>query len=210
MLTTPPRLPALCSWDRLREAAAGVLQRLPSPLPGLEAEAQLTGALCWALALLDAPRCREADAGARLLRLLAHKYVARGGWRMCLTQGALRPPLPAAAGTGATAAGDAAMLDALGSSCALVEARLSEGEADLPAACRRGLAAGPLLALHLLAEEAPWGRLAAGGSAGAARAAVARMLALAYRTFDLVLPTLSRPEVRGEPGESLDGLKACS
>lgn len=48
LLTTPGTIrlllaAALDSWDRLREAAAGVLLRLPSPLPGQLAAADRYG-----------------------------------------------------------------------------------------------------------------------------------------------------------------------
>eukprot|EP00887_Chlorella_sp_A99_P000062 scaffold16.g62.t1 len=207
---------ALDSWDKLREAAAAVLLRLPSPLPGLESAAELRPVMAWVLALLDAPRCREADAGARLLYLLACKYVAQSGWQLSLADGTVAPPAaPPEAGQGA---GDAALLATLASGCELVEARLAAARADLLGACRRGLAAGPLLALRLLAEAVPWGRLGAGAAAGAAaaereeaaaaaseaRALVARMLELCWQVAEVALPTLSRPQDENVSAEEVD------
>ena len=196
---------------------------MPHPDAGLEGPDQLSGALAWGLDLLEAPRPREADAGARLLRLLACKYVTQGGWRLDLAAGSMQPALMSVsdcgqgADAGATAAaslgqaaGDRAMLAALASGCQLAESWLAAAERDFLAACRRGLAAGPLLALRFLAEEVAWDRLAAGerrgtggGSENAARNTVAeearrlvrRMLELCWRVGELTLPTLARPQV---------------
>ncbi len=62
-------------WDRLRAQALDLLLLFPSPLPGYETEAEVTGLANRALSLLTSPRLREADAGALLLRLVFEKYV---------------------------------------------------------------------------------------------------------------------------------------
>ena len=70
--------------DKLRAAAVRVLAYLPAPLPGLAAPAALLPLLAWARALLMSPRLRDADAGARIVKLVFDVYVLRLGWRVRL------------------------------------------------------------------------------------------------------------------------------
>ena len=151
------------SWERLREAAAAVLLRLPSPLPGTGTPAELQPLLLRALRLLGCPRGREADAGAQLVVLLLRKYG--GGWAATSSRGSGRNGcawlLDLAAGTvqapgqqtepadeqqadgrkGQQVAGDEerqaeALWCFLSSGCRLLEQRVQLAREDMLGACR--------------------------------------------------------------------------
>jgi hypothetical protein len=171
----------LDSWERLREAAAAVLLRLPAPLPGLGSPAALRPLLARALRLLGCPRGREADAGAQLLALLLRKYGGGGGggglcWHFDLARGTVEqaPVVPAPqagvqasddaslaapAGQAGVAAGEeeqaAALWRFLSSAADLLQRRVELAAADLLEACRGGLALGVLLALRCAASWRP-------------------------------------------------------
>jgi hypothetical protein len=173
------------SWDKLRMAASSVLERLPSPLPGLQQPQQLQPLLSWALQLTLSPRVRESDAGARLLRLLLIKYVLGLKWRVQLHPEPLVQS-PAAAGDTA-AAGDARDADALvhsvmgflSSLTAQLRSQLTAAHTDLAAASRRGLVHGIVLALRYAADETPWARLAGSSSSSTASVTVSATAAAA-------------------------------
>lgn len=156
----PAAAAALDSWERLREAAAAVLLRLPSPLPGFATPAALAPLLRRALRLLACPRGREADAGAQLLLLLLRKYGGgdAGGccWGLDVVSGAVEapptPPPPPPAGAAESGAEEeareAALWCFLESACRLLQRRVELAQADMLGACRGGLAQGALLALR--------------------------------------------------------------
>lgn len=109
---------ALDSWERLREAAAAVLLRLPTPLPGAATPAELQPLLCRGLRLLGCPRGREADAGAQLVLLLLRKYG--GGWGASCSGGGCAWLLDLAEGTvQAPAAGEQQAGDEAGQQAAI-------------------------------------------------------------------------------------------
>ncbi|EFJ43357.1 hypothetical protein VOLCADRAFT_96436 [Volvox carteri f. nagariensis] len=215
---------AVDSWDKLRQAASSCLMRLPTPLPGLSSVAQLTPLLAWAAGLLNSPRARESDAGARLIKILYGKYVAGCGWRLQLhpKPRALPPPPPPAAtaqhpqhynphpdrGSVPVIADPqpyAAVLDFLDAVLDLVNSQVAAAREDLAAACRRSLAHGPLLLLRYVVEDVPWGAVCA-SPAGLAAAAgwAAKALAAAEELVGLALPVLSRPQERNVGAEEVD------
>ncbi|KAF6263138.1 putative death-receptor fusion protein-domain-containing protein [Scenedesmus sp. NREL 46B-D3] len=181
------------TWDKLRVAASSVLERLPSPLPGLEQPDRLQPLLGWALQLTHSPRVRESDAGARLLRLLLIKYVLRLRWRIQLhPQLAVQGPAAVEAASSSTmdgsskgAAAAAVGADALvqpvmgflSSLTAQLRRQLALAHADLAAASRCGLVHGIVLALRYAADEVPWAKL--GGSSSTASATVSASAAAA-------------------------------
>jgi hypothetical protein len=180
-----------------------VLERLPSPLPGLEQPQQLQPLLSWALQLTHSPRVRESDAGARLLRLLLIKYVSGLKWRVQLyseplVQGAGATVLtPAEAEEGvsssakpssskgtAAAAGDAdalvhSVICFLSSLTGQLRSQLVLAHTDLAAASRCGLVHGIVLALRYAADETPWAKLAGSSSTASATVSAAAAAAAA-------------------------------
>ncbi|KAJ9513159.1 hypothetical protein QJQ45_029351, partial [Haematococcus lacustris] len=90
---------AVDSWDKLRQGACSALLKLGSPLPGLATPAQLQPLLEWAQGLMWSPRLREADAGARMLRLMLAKYALGLHWHFQLGRPLRLQPPPLAPGT---------------------------------------------------------------------------------------------------------------
>jgi hypothetical protein len=176
-----------------------VLERLPSPLPGLEQPQQLQPLLSWALQLTHSPRVRESDAGARLLRLLLIKHVLGLKWRIQLypeplVQGAAVVAAGGEEGAsssaksssrkGAAAAGDAdahvhSVMCFLSSLTGQLRSQLVLAHTDLAAASRRGLVHGIVLALRYAADETPWARLASSSSTATATVSAAAAAAAA-------------------------------
>jgi hypothetical protein len=174
-----------------------VLERLPSPLPGLEHPQQLQPLLSWALQLTHSPRVRESDAGARLLRLLLIKYVLGLKWRIQLypepsVQGAAAAAAvgeesaassaKTSSSKGAAAGGNAdghvhSVMCFLSSLTAQLRSQLVLAHTDLAAASRRGLVHGIVLALRYAADETPWAKVA--GSSSTANATVSAAAAAA-------------------------------
>lgn len=162
--TPPPAAAALDSWERLREAAAAVLLRLPTPLPGTGSPGELQPLLGRALCLLGCPRSREADAGAQLVVLLLRKYGggsgARGGsgvggsccWLLDVAAGTVAAPLP---GRTAEELQGEALWAFLVSGCDLLESRVQAAGQDWLEACRGNLALGVLLALRCVLRARP-------------------------------------------------------
>jgi hypothetical protein len=189
--------------------SCSVLERLPSPLPGLEQPQQLQQLLSWALQLTLSPRVRESDAGARLLRLLLIKYVLGLKWRLQLyPEPSVQSPAAeseapgsssvsgkqgrAATAKAAAAAADALVLSVmcfLSSLTAQLRSQLALAHADLAAASRRGLVHGVVLALRYVADEVPWAMLA--GSGSTARATVSTAAAVAAGSRLEVQPAAS-------------------
>ncbi|KAL4419934.1 hypothetical protein ABPG75_007032 [Micractinium tetrahymenae] len=214
---------ALDRWERLREAAAAVLLRLPTPLPGLATPAALRPLLACALRLLGCPRSRESDAGAQLLLLILRKYGgatggAAGGsggccWRLDVARGEVEAPQEAAPASGA-ADGEpqqaqqqaAALWTFLGSACDLLERRIRLAEGDMLEACRGGLAQGVLLALRYSVPHIPWKRLAEQDPDPGRdwQGLVSRLLALCYAMADLTLPVLSKPQDQNMDAADVD------
>lgn len=150
----PRAATALDNWERLREASAAVLLRLPTPLPGLGSPAALQPLLARALRLLACPRGREADAGAQLLLLLLRKYGGAGAragssggccWQLDVAAGTVAAAPPAAEEPDPQAA---ALWRLLASACDLLQQRLRLADQDMLEACRGGLVQGVLLALR--------------------------------------------------------------
>jgi hypothetical protein len=143
---------ALDCWERLREAAAAVLLRMPTPLPGFDSPAALQPLLRRVLLLLGLPRGRESDAGAQLLLLLLRKYAGATSepnpgccWRLNLATGTVEA---APAGQAGRQRQGEALWCFLSSACDLLQQRLQLAEGDMLEACRGGLAQGVLLAIR--------------------------------------------------------------
>lgn len=144
------------SWERLREAAAAVLLRFPTPLPGAASPAELQPLLARALRLLGCPRSRESDAGAQLVLLLLRKYgggwSGAGGaccWRLDLAAGTVAAPEAGEEGADQQwQRQQEALWCFLSRSCDLLERRVRLAQEDMLEACRGGLALGALLALR--------------------------------------------------------------
>jgi hypothetical protein len=170
------------------------LSLMRTPLPGLETPAALRPLLLWARQLLMSPRLFEADAGARIVKLISDDYVTRLGWRVTLWP-QLSVEVPTAAGQRARPAGPAAAagrvhpgaaeaaLGLLRSLASKAQQQATLGADDLAAACRHGLAHGPLLAARDVCEGLSWEPMLAAATAapfpapaapGAARAGAGR------------------------------------
>lgn len=124
--------------------------------------------VAWARNLLLSPRLRDADAGARLVRLVAEKYAARLGWRVLLWPELLVQPPGGAGAQGVGNGGSAGAPPMWGCVLALARSlaheadRLAQlGQADAAAAARMGMAHGPLLAMRFIVDDLPWPTLAA-------------------------------------------------
>jgi hypothetical protein len=140
------------------------MELMPSPLPGCETPQQLLPLLTWAMQLLQNPRVRESDAGARTLQLVASKYLVGLGWTLTV---APKPSVTAAGAAGAAVeapASDGQVVAAaaawLGSLTSQLRSQLMSAHADMAAASRHGLVHGPLLALKYTVEVLPWQMLA--------------------------------------------------
>lgn len=154
---------------------------MPSPLPGCTTPQQVLPLLQWALQLLQSPRVRESDAGARALQLLVLKYLAGLGWVLCVApEPAVSSPAAAACqqepsaprlvrsrgwGAGGGCASEQQLVQAaaamLSSLSDLLRDQLARAEADMTGSSRSGLAHGTLLALKYVIEVLPWPALAA-------------------------------------------------
>lgn len=78
----------LQDFDAVRSLAFGLLCRFPpGPLPGLGSSSEVHALLVAALPLLQSARVYESDAGAAILRLVAHRYVGALGWTVQLHWG---------------------------------------------------------------------------------------------------------------------------
>ena len=142
---SPAAAAALDSWERLREAAAAVLLRLPTPLPGAASPAELQPLLRRALRLLGCPRGREADAGAQLMVLLLRKYGGGGvggsgsggcAWLLDLAAGTVQAPADSAPDAGEEEQQAVALWCFFSSSCDLLEQRVQLAREDMLGACR--------------------------------------------------------------------------
>jgi hypothetical protein len=143
--------------------ACRVLELMPSPLPCCETPEQLLPLLTWAVQLLQNPRVRESDAGARTLQLLVSKYLVGLGWTLTVAPHPAVAAAAAGAVLGASANADQVVAAAaawLGSLSAQLRSQLMSAHADMAAASRHGLVHGPLLALKYTVEVLPWPMLA--------------------------------------------------
>lgn len=154
---------------------------MPSPLPGCTTPQQVLPLLQWAMQLLQSPRVRESDAGARTLQLLVLKYLSGLGWVLCVApEPAVSPPAAAACqqepsaprlvrsrgwGAGSGCASEQQLVQAaaamLASLSGLLRDQLARAEADMTGLSRSGLVHGTLLALRYVIEVLPWLALAA-------------------------------------------------
>jgi len=202
--------------DKLRAGAARALSLLPIPLPGLETPAALLPLLVWARQLLLSPRMRESDAGARIVKLIFEDYVIRLGWRVTLwPEPSIQPPAAAVAnGAPAPAAaggskqrlhpdGIHVAIAMLRSLCWKAEQQVDLATLDLAAACRHGLAHGPLLAIRYACEGLPWAAAAAaaGGDGTQLRAWVGELLELLKRVASVATPPLARQDQNVTAGD---------
>jgi hypothetical protein len=180
------------------------LALLPTPLPGLETPAALLPLLAWARQLLMSPRLFEADAGARIVSLVADDYVTRLGWRVTLWPAPAAVPPPAGAPGGGSGrvhpCAAAAAFELLRELAAKAAGQAELAGRDLAAAACHGLAHGPLLAARYVCEALPWEPVLAAAATGApaaraeAAAAVAALLAAARAAAAAALPPLSRQD----------------
>lgn len=148
---------------------------MPSPLPGCSSPQQLLPLLTWALQLLQSPRVRESDAGARTLQLLVPKYLVGLGLGLTVwpqpavdVDGVATTRDSSAAG-GAGGGGSSneqqqqqlvqAAASLLGSLNNLLREQLLHAQADMAAASRQGLVHGTVLTLKYIAEVLPWSTL---------------------------------------------------
>jgi hypothetical protein len=143
--------------------------------------------LSWALQLLQSPRVRESDAGARTLQLLVSKYLLGLGWTLTVGPEPSVAASAAAANAGAdaataaqcgkqqgssgssAAAGEVQVLQAaatfLSSLTGQLRSQLAAAQADVAAASRHGLVHGTLLCLKYTVEVLPWTTLASSSAA---------------------------------------------
>jgi hypothetical protein len=190
--------------------AARALSLLPTPLPGLETPAALLPLLSWARQLLLSPRLRESDAGARIVKLIFDDYVIRLGWRVTIWP-ELSITAPPAGDAGVTQAGPfrrplhpdgvAAAVGMLRSLAWKADQQLDLARRDLAAACRHGLAHGPLLAVRYACDGLPWADAAAGEGAAELRTWVTDLLELLQRVAAVALPPLARQDQNVAAGD---------
>lgn len=163
---------------------------MPAALPGCQTSQQLLPLLSWALQLLQSPRVRESDAGARTLQLLASKYLVGLGWTLAVAPEpcVIAPDTTVAAGasiptdssalvqpnwqqdskggissSSSTTREQLVVQAAATFLCSLtsqLRAQLAAANADMAAASRHGLMHGPILCLKYTVEVLPWSALA--------------------------------------------------
>jgi hypothetical protein len=138
-----------------------------------------------------------------MVKLVNDIYVTRLGWRVTLWPDlAIHEPVredaqqARASGIGADAAAAVPGLCLMRSLMWQAASQLDLADSDLPAACRTGLAHGPLLALQYALDGAPWAAAAGGGGApaAAARALAGDLLPLLRRAAAAALPPLARQD----------------
>jgi hypothetical protein len=194
------------SWDRIREQAAGVLTSHLAPLPGLASPQDVSALLHWMGALCRSPRVRESDSAARLLCMLAAKYVGTLRWRLTLPRAGdeahpaeLLAQAPPAEGPLPTS--HAALVTFLEGLVEVIDHDVALAEADPAGAARTCFGHGPLLALRTCLPVLNLGDpgLAHDTSTEArCQAAIQRLLAALQRlTSQVVLATVARPEAIG-------------
>ena len=66
-------------FDENRMLAYEILQKFPSPLPGIESKDNVQRVLFWALQSMTSTRACESDSGAMIFRLIFSKYVLNLG-----------------------------------------------------------------------------------------------------------------------------------
>ena len=205
-------------WDRIREASAECLLRLPAPLPGLDTVQDADMVLKDALRLLHSPRMKDADAGARLILILFGHLVLGLRWRVrikglersfCLGQepsgsGELEDAEESSASFEVEPRSQAKTSDMLSLSLQyldgvidLVENDLRHGERHLQDAARQSLAHGSLLALRYLLPAIPWRALKSSNAIESwerARICSQRLVRVARGLSQLIIPVLSSPE----------------
>ena len=194
------------SWDRVREKAASVLTSHVAPLPGLGSPQDVSALLLWMGALCRSPRVRESDSAARLLCMLAAKYVGTLRWRLALPRAGdeAHPAEPLAQvppEEGPLPTSSAALVAFLEGLVEVIDHDVARAEADPAGAARTCFVHGPLLALRTclpvlnlgdpgLAHDPP--------TEARCQAAIQRLLvALQRLTSQVVLATVARPEAIG-------------
>jgi hypothetical protein len=68
------------SWDKSRRAAADLIKKFPSPLPGHSSPIQVNTLISWGCSLTGSAKQRESEAGALILKVLFSIYCVQLGW----------------------------------------------------------------------------------------------------------------------------------
>eukprot|EP00803_Ostreobium_quekettii_P011097 evm.model.scf_1034.1 EVM.evm.TU.scf_1034.1 scf_1034:15678-35493(-) len=149
---------AVDPYDQVRSGAVDCLMHFPTPLPGMETPALVEPLVRWACTLVDSPRLRDSDAGARLLLLVQHKYIHELGW-IVQVYPATQVSVPFSNEQLSERDIDNATMVFWESLCGQFEANIAAGELDLLAQCHQGLAHGVLLTLQYMVGDMKWHRL---------------------------------------------------